>query len=99
MATLSLRFRSDALKKPTNINVVLPDPGKLGGKAIKDYNVLYALHGVGEDSYSIIEKTNILREMVGRYTILVLPAGDRSMYQDDFLGQKYYSYITDELPK
>ncbi len=99
MAVLSLRFRSDKLKKPTNVNVVLPDPGRMINKSIKDYRVLYALHGVGEDSYSILEKTNIARRIVGRDTILVLPDGDRSMYQDDYLGQKYFSYLTEELPE
>lgn len=99
MATLSLRFRSDLLKKPTNLNIILPDPGRMGHKTLGEYNVLYALHGVGEDSYSIMEKTNIQRNLVGRNTVLVLPDGDRSMYQDDYLGQRYLSYLTQELPE
>lgn len=98
MAVLNLEFRSECLKKPVNVKVILPDPRLLSGQ-LSGYKVIYALHGIGENSSSFLHKSNIARYVEKRKLILIIPDGDRSMYQDDFMGQRYMSFISQELPQ
>ncbi|MGN0906100.1 MAG: alpha/beta hydrolase [Bullifex sp.] len=96
MAVLSFSFRSECLKKPEKVIALLPDPGAL--TCLSDMNVIYALHGVGEDSSSFLYKSDIVSMASRHNAVIIMPDGDRSMYQDDFFGQKYFTFITEELP-
>lgn len=98
MAVIDIEFRPESLKKCVSVKVVIPDPKRLD-TSLDKYKVVYALHGVGENSSSFLYKSNIVRYVENRNIILVIPDGDRSMYQDDYLGQKYLTFITEELPQ
>lgn len=85
---------SKVLGKDTGITVIIPE-NLIGEK----YKVAYMLHGLGGDNNTIVENT-MLPVYAKRYsTIFVLPDGQRSFYTDMKYGQKFFTYISEELPE
>jgi S-formylglutathione hydrolase FrmB len=81
------------------LNIILPDPGKMGAVAVAKRKVLYLLHGLSDDAsawqrYSSIETIALVYGLV-----VVMPSVGRSFYIDQPNGQKYFSYLTEELPQ
>lgn len=99
MALLSLTYRSDELKKNTNVQVVIPDCNKDFIRPLSEYKVVYLLHGLSEDASSWIRKSNVERYANARKIVAVMPSADRSFYCDGILGANYFTYITKELPE
>ena len=98
MALIRMDHVPETVKVNLPLNVILPDPGQMGGVPVAQRKVLYLLHGLSEDAsawqrYSSIE---VLADAYG--LVVVMPSVGRSFYSDQPNGQKYFTYLTDELP-
>lgn len=105
MAFAQLHIFSEVLGMQTNVNVILPQPNTMGAIGIENnattekYKCLYLLHGLSDD-YSIWSRRTSISRYADKYGIcVIMPSGDTSFYTDMKHGKKYYTYISDELPK
>lgn len=97
MAYFHINHMSKTLKMLTNTVVILPefDPE---GSAPSPFPVLYLLHGFGHDCFGWLHNSSAARYAVERGLALVLPSGYNSAYTDMRYGQRYFTYLTEELP-
>ena len=94
MAFFQTSCKSSALGVECGVNVILPD-----NPASKNLPCVWLLHGLSDDHtcwqrYSAIER-HAREFQVG----VVMPAVNRSFYTDLPTGGKYYTYISEELPR
>jgi putative tributyrin esterase len=99
MALLRIDHTPETVKVNLPLNIILPDPGNMAGVPVAKRKVLYLLHGLSEDAsawqrYSSIEA---LAEDYG--LVVIMPSAGRSFYIDQPNGQRYFSYLTEELPR
>ena len=97
MALVHIDHVPETVKVNLPLNVILPDPGRMGATPVARRKVLYLLHGLGDDAsawqrYSSIETTAAASGLV-----VVMPSAGRSFYADLPNGQKYFTYLTEEL--
>ena len=101
MAVMQVFLRSAVLGKGCNVNVIVPqnycEDGVTPG-ARREYKLLYLLHGLSDDYSSWMRRTSIERYLDNRDVVAVMPDADRSFYTDMKHGQKYWSFISEELP-
>lgn len=104
MALFDMKFYSEALGMQSSALVILPQNGSLGeigvdsGDGNGRIRVLYLLHGLSDDETIWMRRTSIER-YASRYGIaVVMPNGHRSFYTDMKYGEKYYTYVSKELP-
>ncbi|MBO4219202.1 MAG: hypothetical protein J5887_06875 [Erysipelotrichaceae bacterium] len=92
-------MRSVALDMDTKVDILLPeDRHKTEDLRGLKYPVLYILHGYKNDNSSWLHLSNIFLMCRDLNLIVVMPAVNNSMYTDEYYGQNYYTYITEELP-
>jgi putative tributyrin esterase len=99
MALIHLDHVPETVKVNLPLNIILPDPGRMGAVPVRERKVLYLLHGLSDDAsawqrYSAIETIASLYGLV-----VVMPSVGRSFYIDQPNGQAYFSYLMDELPR
>lgn len=103
MAFCELRFHSDALGRAVSVNVILPEEAKtlIGMRtgAAASYKTLYLLHGLSDDHTIWERRTSIERYATERGIAVVMPNGGRSWYTDMANGARYFTFITEELPR
>ena len=105
MALVELKFFSQMLGMQQEVYVVIPQKstngeiGIKGGSDSKEYKCLYLLHGLTDDHTIWLRRTSIERYAADYGICVVMPCGDRSFYTDMKYGMKYFSYITEELPR
>ena len=98
MALVHIDHVPETIKVNLPLDIILPDPGQMGGVPVAQRKVLYLLHGLGDDAsawqrYSAIETYAAVYGLV-----VVMPSVGRSFYVDLPNGQSYFTYLTDELP-
>jgi S-formylglutathione hydrolase FrmB len=81
------------------LNIILPDPGKMGDVPVAGRKVLYLLHGLSDDASAWQRFTSIEKVADGYGLVVVMPSAGRSFYIDQPNGQNYFSYLTEELPR
>ena len=100
MDLVDLRFRSEALGKDVSVSIILPGIYKGAEQlATESVKVLYLLHGLSGDHKSWMAKTAIDRYATTRRLAVVMPNADRSWYTDTAGGLKYFTFLTEELPR
>lgn len=105
MALIELKFYSQMLGMQTEAYVVVPQKstnGEIGikGKSdVDEYKCLYLLHGLSDDHSIWLRRTSIERYAAEYGICVVMPCGGKSFYTDMKYGMKYFSYITEELPR
>lgn len=107
MALMQVSFYSDTLEMCTSMNVIVPESADsligmdsvAGSTNEKKYPVLYLLHGMSDDHSIWLRRTSIERYASDKELIVVMPAVALSFYSDMYRGQKYWKFISDELPK
>ncbi len=105
MALIELKFFSQMLGMQTEAYIVVPQKstnGEIGieGKSEnKAYKCLYLLHGLSDDHSIWLRRTSIERYAADYGVCVVMPCGAKSFYTDMKYGMKYFSYITEELPR
>lgn len=99
MALFTCNFRSAALQIHTQIHVILPEEGSWEtGLPDRRWPVLWLLHGLSDDHTIWLRRTAIERYVQGLPLAVVMPAVNRSFYQDMACGARYWSYVSAELP-
>jgi len=99
MALIHIDHVPETVKVNLPLNIILPDPGKMGGVAVARRKVLYLLHGLSEDASAWQRFTSIETVAAEYGLVVVMPSVGRSFYIDQPNGQNYFSYLTDELPQ
>ncbi|MCR5485018.1 MAG: esterase family protein [Clostridiales bacterium] len=102
MAFLQLDFFSRALNVASSVNVILPEPdqgiGVGASKGDRKPKVLYLLHGYSDDHSIWMRRTSVER-YVSEYNIaVIMPAVNHSYYCNEAQGERYWDYISEELP-
>ena len=98
MALVHIDHVPETVKVNLPLNIILPDPGKMGGVPVARRKVLYLLHGLSDDA-SAWQRYSSIETIAAAYgLVVVMPSVGRSFYVDLPNGQKYFTYLTDELP-
>lgn len=99
MIHIEMTWRSTALDMDTKVTVLMPeDRHKTVSTNGKKYPVLYILHGMKEDNDSWMNLSNIFLMCRDLDLIVVMPTTYLGFYNDALYGQKYFTYISEELP-
>lgn len=96
---LNCQFRSAVLRRNTAITVIIPTPEEENAPMGRDMKVLYLLHGLHGDESSWVRYSNVERYAMNKNTVIVMPGVGNSFYQDMAYGERFYTYMTEELPK
>ncbi|MBR2802695.1 MAG: hypothetical protein IKE21_08975 [Erysipelotrichaceae bacterium] len=107
MAHFDVTFFSSALKKNTELSVIIPSVSAddyLFGENVPDYygegkfQTLYLLHGSYGDFTDWTLLTSIYRYAQEHCLAVVMPSGENSSYLNMKHGEDYLIYISEELP-
>lgn len=99
MALIRLDHVSEMVMVCLPLNIILPDPGQMGDVPVRQRKVLYLLHGLSDDATAWQRYTSI-ETIANTYgLVVVMPSVGRSFYIDQPNGQRYFSYLTEELPR
>lgn len=108
MSLITCQFFSQSLGTMAKVMVCLPSPEShevLSWPLDRvypqspGYRVLYLLHGMFGDETVWLRRTNVERYAKGLQLALVMPYGENSYYADTAYGPKYFTYLTEELPR
>ena len=88
-------FFSGVLEMETGLSVLVPNRFLKG----KNYKVAYLLHGLCGRSGDWLEYTQLPVYAENYNTIFIMPEVARSFYSDMSLGQKFFTYVSRELPE
>ena len=99
MALITADFYSRELRMSTLLTVIVPDSVRIRQKPLSKRQCLYMLHGLSDDSTSIMRLSRV--ELFAQETgiVIVFPSVGRSMYCDNVNGQNYFTFVADELPE
>ena len=104
MAHLRCDFYSEVLGLSTSMTVILPQQTKtqigLDGHARSGgHPTLYLLHGLSDDDTSWTRRTSIERYVSSMGLAVVMPAARSSFYSDEVQGNRYWTFLSEELPE
>lgn len=106
MGLINYTFFSQVLREQVRVSVVLPTYSRWSSKgpmeefyqANKKYKTLYVLHGGSDDCTFYYRNTGIERYGQEGGFAVVMPEVKNSFYCNMKYGQKYFDYISKELP-
>jgi putative tributyrin esterase len=93
VALIRCDFFSEVLELSTSMTVLLPQGS--GGPP----PVLYLLHGLTDDDTGWTRNTSIERYAEKDGLAVVMPQVHRSFYADEVHGQKFWTFLSEELPR
>lgn len=100
MAELRCDFASEVLHVDTSMTVLLPGAVEAQREVGPDgLPVLYLLHGLGDDDTSWPRRTSVERYAEPLGLAIVMPNVLRSCYTDEAHGLRYWTFLTEELPR
>lgn len=103
MAFIQVQCFSEALQVATTVNVILPEAMQgigLTTQAQKELpKVLYLLHGYSDDHSIWLRRTSVERYAAAHNLAVIMPAVNHSFYCNEAVGERYWDYVSDELPK
>lgn len=111
MALIHCDFHSDVLELACSMTVILPQQTSasqigltgtartVGGNTFHGHPTLWLLHGMSDDHTIWTRRTSIERYVAPRGLAVVMPAVARSYYTDMHQGPKYWTFISEELPR
>lgn len=97
MALFEGSIYSNELSMNTGIAVSLPNDACK--RPEQGFPVLFLLHGLSDDHTAWVRRTNIDRYAQERGLAVVMPEVQRSYYTDMEYGLRYFSYVSEELPR
>ena len=102
MALLHVNYFSEALGVQTPVDVILPE-GKqgIGVEASGECElpkVLYLLHGYSDDHTIWQRRTSVERYAARHNLAVVMPGVNHSFYCNEFHGERYWDFVSQELP-
>jgi S-formylglutathione hydrolase FrmB len=97
-------FYSEVLGLSTSMTVLLPQQtssqiGMSGSAPQGDPSVLYLLHGLSDDDTIWLRRTSIERYVAPLGLAVVMPQVGRSFYADEEHGNRYWTFLSEELPR
>ena len=102
MALLHVNFFSRALNVASSVDVILPENAQgigvtaSGEEALP--KVLYLLHGYSDDQ-TIWQRRTAVERYAARYNLaVIMPAVNHSFYCNEEHGERYWDYVSEELP-
>lgn len=103
MALIQCQFYSEVLNLSTSMTVILPQPmstqigmeNKITGDKLQ---TLFLLHGFSDDDTIWTRRTSIERYVAPHRLAVVMPQVQHSYYTDMKYGNKYWTFLTEELP-
>jgi S-formylglutathione hydrolase FrmB len=99
MALIRLEHVPQTVKVNNPLYIIIPDPGKMKDVPVAQRKVLYLLHGLSDDA-SAWQRYSSIETLAAAYgLVVVMPSVGRSFYIDQPNGQKYFSYLVEELPR
>jgi S-formylglutathione hydrolase FrmB len=99
MALIRLDHVPETVGVNLPLNILLPDPGQMQGKPVRERKLLYLLHGLSDDA-SAWQRYTSIETIAAQYgLVVVMPSVGRSFYTDQPNGQRYFAYLTEELPR
>ncbi|MER7335828.1 MULTISPECIES: alpha/beta hydrolase family protein [unclassified Micromonospora] len=103
MALMRADFYSEVLGLNTSMTVILPQRtssqiGMAGAAPDGDAPVLYLLHGLSDDDTIWLRRTSIERYVAPLGLAVVMPQVARSFYSDEEHGNRYWTFLSEELP-
>ena len=104
MALLHVDFFAESLGMCAEMDVILPEEtraliGMGGSSAEGKYPTLYLLHGMSDDHTIWQRRTSIERYVSDLGLAVVMPSTHLGWYTDMYRGHKYWTYISQELPR
>ena len=101
MAFVQISFYSNTLNVTSSVNVILPEVNRKDGKPAPEDppKVLYLLHGYSNDHTNWVRKSSIERYAEPYNLAVIMPAVNHSFYCNEVYGERYWDYISEELPK
>lgn len=99
MACTEFHYYSRVLDIDVTVSVILPEVKTMLEQDGKPLPILYLLHGLSDDHTHWIRQTR-LEFYARRYRLaIVMPCVNRSFYTDMKHGAKYFTFVSEELPK
>ena len=99
MALVRIDHLPETVKVSLPLNLIIPDPGVMGDVPVRKRKVLYLLHGLSDDA-SAWQRYTSIETLAAQYgLVVVMPSAGRSFYIDQPNGQKYFTYVAEELPR
>ena len=103
MAFLQIQFFSGVLNVASTVNVILPEAnqgiGIEAGKSNELPKVLYLLHGYSDDHTIWMRRTSVERYAAAHNLAVIMPAVYHSFYCNEEYGERYWDYVSEELPE
>lgn len=102
MALIHCDFKSDILDTSTSVYAIIPEIEFKELSSQKEYmkfQTLYLLHGIGDDHTKWVRRTCIERYAQKYKIAVIMPQVDKSFYTDMIYGNKYWTFMSEELPK
>lgn len=98
---------SKSLEIDTRLGVVLPQDGRgarvdaPAGKhtGLTAPKTLILLHGLSDNAAAWWMRTSIIRYAEAHGIAVLMPQGEKSFYHDMVFGDRYFTYLTEELPQ
>ncbi|MDH6364856.1 putative tributyrin esterase [Enterococcus sp. PF1-24] len=104
MAFIQASVYSNVLEREVDLQIILPQQtekivGTSSAGASDEIPVLYLLHGMG-GNHSCWERRTSIERYVADYGIaVIMPSTDLGWYTDTTYDMKYWTYVSEELPK
>ncbi|WP_028610222.1 alpha/beta hydrolase [Paenibacillus harenae] len=103
MALITCHFYSETLGLSTSMTVILPQQtstqiGMDSRSGQNKHRTLYLLHGFSDDDTIWSRRTSIERYAAELGLAVVMPNVHQSFYSDMEYGNKYWTFLTEELP-
>ncbi|TVY08178.1 alpha/beta hydrolase [Paenibacillus cremeus] len=104
MALIQCHFFSEVLQLSTSMTVILPQQtrtqiGMQNVKRSERHPTLYLLHGMSDDDTIWLRRTSIERYVAPLGLAVVMPQVHRSSYTDMAYGNRYWTFLSEELPE
>ncbi|MGW4295315.1 alpha/beta hydrolase [Micromonospora chersina] len=104
MALVQCDFFSESLGLNTSMLAILPERassqiGLTSTANAGDPPVLYLLHGLTDDHTIWLRRTSIERYVAPLGLAVVMPQAGRSFYCDEAHGNRYWTFLSEELPE
>jgi S-formylglutathione hydrolase FrmB len=104
MALIRCDFFSDVLGLSTSMSVLLPQAtttqiGLSGTTRDGEFPTLYLLHGLSDDDTIWLRRTSLERYVAPLGLAVVMPQVGRSFYADEANGNRYWTFLSEELPE
>lgn len=97
MPFMKCSFYSECLGMPADVLVILPRQADMNyaGK----FPVVYILHGLMDNYDSWFRRTSLERYCDEYQIAAILPQGARSFYTDMVYGYRYFTHVSEEIPR